>query len=401
MTKVPENFCILPFLSIEVATRGNMRVCCLNTEQIQHQGRQLNINQDSLMDGFHSTTMEGLRSDFLDNKRPNSCKTCWDVESSGGDSKRLQSNTQFKWFVQKANHYEPNLHFLDLKMGNICNLKCRICNTFCSSKWASDSLALDSSNFNKSQVNRVNTEARWPRTSIRFWNDLQKVVDSTHVIYFAGGEPMLIKEHFDLLRYCIETKNASRISLRYNTNGTQLPQDAIENIWPKFRKVELGFSIDGTEDEFEYQRDGANWQEVNKNIENTHTARNSLPSLRTQLCTTVSILHVTTLIDTLKWGESRGFNTIVINLLHNPDYFCIRNLSHTAKIRVAELLESRLDEIANGYLQKQVRNVISFMMLPGQDLTVKCLDRLEKIDLIRLQDWRIALPKLRELLNDA
>lgn len=399
MSKVPDNFCILPFLSLEVGTLGEARACCHNANIIRKNDKTLNINEDSIIDAFYSDTMADLRREFLENKRPDSCKICWEVEAANGDSKRIRSNEKFKWFVQKADHNDPALRFLDLKMGNICNLKCRICSVKSSSKWTSDSLEKDSSLENKKYVSRIGRLSHWPRRSERFWKDIQTVVDSLLVMYFAGGEPMLINEHFDLLRHCIETDNAKRISLKYNTNGTRVPIEAIEEIWPKFKKVHLGFSIDGTDMEFEYQRDGAKWQEINDNIDRIHAARTNLPSLETQLCTTVSALHIATIIDTIKWGEMKGFNTIVINLLHQPEYFCVRNLSSSSKIKVKDLLESRIGELENPDLRRQVQNVISYMMQEGQDLSRECIEELEKIDRIRNQDWRAALLELAEILD--
>jgi hypothetical protein len=120
------NFCILPFISIESSTTGRPMACCNNVEIIKNNGRQLNFKKDSLEDAFYSDTMNSLRKDFLENKRPDSCSACWDIENAGGKSKRLINNEKFKWFVAKADHFNPKFKYLHLKLGNICNLKCII-----------------------------------------------------------------------------------------------------------------------------------------------------------------------------------------------------------------------------------------------------------------------------------
>lgn len=401
MNKVPKNFCILPFISIEAHPVGRPRPCCYNNDVIMNKGRKINFKDDTLEEAFYSDTMNILRQSFLDNKKPEGCRICWDVESTGGKSKRLINNEKFKYFLNKSDHTDPKLKFIDLKLGNICNLKCRICNKISSSKWIADDLKIDPSDENKQLIADIYEYGPWPRLAKHFWKDVDKIINDIYTLYFAGGEPFLIEEHFNFLRQCVESGNAKKIDILYNTNGTQFPQDAIDNIWPHFRRVEIGFSIDGTEQKFEYQRDGAVWKKVKENVQKFHAVRDKNSWLKTQLCTTVSVLNILNLIDNLKWAQEANFDTIILNILHGPEHFCIKNLSKIKKDYIKDKIEKRIDEIHDYELKNQIQSMINYMMQDGTDLSKNCIANLEKIDKIRDQDWKTSLPDLLEILNDS
>lgn len=400
MKKVPENFCILPFIGIESTTLGKARVCCNNSDDLYHNREQLNFKKNSILEAFNSDSMNELRKKFLQNERPDGCKLCWDVEDAKGKSKRHLANEKFKVFVQKSDHSNPKLRFVDLKLGNICNLKCRICGFLNSSKWAGDELEIIHDQNKKDIIKKYNKMAQWPREAENFWTDIEVLVNDVYTLSFAGGEPLLIQEHFDFLNYCIVTNNSDRISIHYNTNGTQFPQHAIDNIWPRFKKVELAFSIDGLGPEFEYQREGANWEVVEKNIKKFNEISENTSWLTTQICTTVNNQNIMSIIELLQWAETINLEKVWINLLHHPKYFSIKHLPIESKINVKSYIESNLYKIKSVDLKNQLSSVVEFMMKDAEDLSEQMINELTKIDSIRKQNWRTALPKLAGLIDD-
>ena len=129
------NFCVLPFVSIEADPMGKCKVCCLSYETIT----DIDLKQHTLTEAFNSPYMKNLRESFLNGEKPSNCNRCWAEEESGRTSKRMNSLTRLKDIIEDISftHSDDNkLMFLDLKLGNICNLKCRICGSFSSSKWA-------------------------------------------------------------------------------------------------------------------------------------------------------------------------------------------------------------------------------------------------------------------------
>ena len=134
---MPSSLCILPWMSLEATPTGNFRPCCLAEDLIvDKQGNPYDIAKGgTLKEAFESRYMQNLREQFTNGEKPLTCKKCWALESSGGESKRLISNKKFG-----TNTDQTKLSFLDLKLGNICNLKCRICGTWSSSKWAQEEI---------------------------------------------------------------------------------------------------------------------------------------------------------------------------------------------------------------------------------------------------------------------
>ena len=393
------NFCILPFMSIETSPLGNTRACCLYNDEITDNGSKIALKDSTITEAFNSSDMSELRQKFLRNERPDGCSKCWSVEDAGGVSKRIISNQKYvKEYNDAALYENPKLKFIDLKLGNICNLKCRICGVYSSSKWINDQLKISVND--KDKYIEMNRAGQWPREAETFWEDLKGLANEITSLEITGGEPFLIQEHFDFLRHCVDTGNAHRIDIHYNTNGTQFPQDAIENIWPHFRKVEVAFSIDGLDEEFEFQRYGANWQEVSENIRKFHAVRDNANWLTTQLCMTVSVLNIMSSVDVLEWAETQNFNFLWVNILHDPIHFCVQSLAPDAKIKVKTTLEQQIARLKTQDAVNQLTSLIDFMMTANKERTEQIKKSLTLIDSIRNQDYKQSLPKLARLIDE-
>ena len=141
-----EHWCPLPWVAVETTPNGESRVCCLsNTLITKDDGTPYNMMTDTLSDAFKSNYMKNLRQQFIDGKKPSTCQKCWSVEQAGGKSKRIlaRDSLEHRGVFDKIEYHKTDpkdIQFLDLKLGNICNLKCRICGSWSSSKWASESI---------------------------------------------------------------------------------------------------------------------------------------------------------------------------------------------------------------------------------------------------------------------
>ena len=103
-------------------------------------------------------------------------------------------------------------------------------------------------------------EGGWPKREVKFFTDIQPVLQHVEFFEFTGGEPFMIQNHFKILEHCVEKGYAKNQHIHYNTNGTQLPPKKIFDLWSKFKRVEIAFSIDDIGKQFEYQRYGADWK---------------------------------------------------------------------------------------------------------------------------------------------
>ena len=254
--KLPhEKFCVLPWVSIEASPIGTVRPCCLaDDELLDNAGEKFNLQTASFAAIQNSRSMRDLRKQFLDGKQPQTCRKCWNEERSGRTSKRMHTLDRLKHMLPEQDwtiDAKP-LMFLDLKLGNICNLKCRICGSWSSSQFATEELndlhpLADKKSTHAYQMLRAGA---WPRENQKFWEEIDTVVDQIRYIEFTGGEPFMIQEHFAMLQGIVDKGIAHQVEIHYNTNGTQYPEQAIE-IWKHFKTVEIAFSIDDVGARFE------------------------------------------------------------------------------------------------------------------------------------------------------
>ena len=350
-------------MHIETTPLGEFRPCCLAEESIP----DLNITKgDTLQNAFESEYMNDLRQEFIDGKQPATCAKCWALESAGGTSKRMISNQKFGVDTNKK-----QLKFLDLKLGNICNLKCRICGAWSSSKWAQEEIELG----NKTARDWLD-QGQWPRKQHDLWNEIVELLPDVEYFEFTGGEPFLIKEHFDILEKSVALGTSKNQQIHYNTNGTTFPQHAVENIWPYFKEVEIAFSIDDVGERFEYQRYGAVWQQVNDNIQKFNELKTKYSNIKTQVCCTINIQNIYNLEQVAQWIDKQNFDYVFYNYLHEAKEWNVQYLP----VKYKQIIKSKLITAqVHGKHEKEIGQAVDFMMDKHLDTEQIHLHRQQKI----------------------
>ena len=307
----------MPWTHLEVDVNGGASPCCLYKGNIP----DVKVYRQSLSSIQKHQYMDKLRNQFRNGERPLGCQSCWQEEDAGKTSKRQNSLHKMKQSLQQwTPDSEPTLKFIDFKLGNVCNLKCRICGSWSSSKWAQEEL-----DYGENPVALKNLrEGGWPKKNPQFFEDLKE--DLKHVEYFefTGGEPFMIKDHFKILMHCVEKGYAKNIDIHYNTNGTQLPPQEIFDLWSYFKHVEVAFSIDDVGEPFEYQRHPAKWREVSSNLVKFKEMKTN--NMDFQVCSTMSIFNVFNWAKIALWVAQFQPKFFYINTLFDPDYFNIQTL---------------------------------------------------------------------------
>ena len=340
-----DKFCVLPWVSLEASPVGTVRPCCLaDDELMDNSGRKFELSTANFQDIQNSDSMRSLRQQFLDGKQPQTCRKCWSEERAGRTSKRMHTLDRLKnmgisddWTADA----KP-LMFLDLKLGNICNLKCRICGSWSSSQFATEEIAqLPRDEQKKSHAYTMLRAGAWPRENTQFWNQIESILNDIRYIEFTGGEPFMIEEHFSMLQGIVDRGIAHNVEIHYNTNGTQYPEQA-EAIWKHFRTVEIAFSIDDVGDRFEYQRSNAVWADVCANLDRFRDLKEIHTNIELQVCTTVNIFNVRYLKDIAQWLEHNreSFTFVYWNMMHDAWYFSIACLPDNAKKAISDYLNS-------------------------------------------------------------
>jgi molybdenum cofactor biosynthesis enzyme MoaA len=172
------------------------------------------------------------------------------------------------------------------------------------------------------------------------WEQLQPHLDYVEQIYFAGGEPLIMEEHYLILEE-LERRGRFDVRLIYNTNFTdvKLKDRSVFDYWKKFKQVKISFSIDDINERFELQRNGASWEEVNQNIDKFNSHKSDI--FKTDVFTTVSILNVFYLPELIQWANTQNFSyQISLNFLNQPEELSIRNLPDEIKHEVKKKLDN-------------------------------------------------------------
>ena len=274
-----ETFCILPWIHVATRPNGDARLCCgSNASQAtkgildaglvkKENGEPANFGKETLQSAWNNEYMKSVRRTMMSGNIPASCSKCFEGESNGIVSKRIWET--YYWHNENINLQQiisdtstdgtvpPVIRYLDLRLGHTCNLKCVMCTPHDSSRWTQDHPQLVA----KTTSPLVLSQIRWDKDIFNnywhenpaLWEEIFEQIPNIRQLYFAGGEPLMIKEHKKFLEEIVARGYASNITVRYNSNGV-LIDDNIIDIWSKFREVRFAFSIDALAERNHYIR---------------------------------------------------------------------------------------------------------------------------------------------------
>lgn len=322
--QLPNHFCILPWAGIETRTDSRACVCCVMQEPIEG----IDLRTHTISDAWNSSHLAEIRQSFLTGKARETCSNCWHEEASGIISRRQQELYRYKDSIDAllSSHDYPT--YIDLKLGNICNSKCRICTSFASSKWAKEQIDQGSDTAHDHLV-----RGRWPRENTKFWHDLEQNIENITSIDMFGGEPLMIHEHKKVLERCVQKNVAKNINLSYNTNGT-IYDEQLAELWKEFKDVQLLFSIDGIGERFNYLRYPGQWNEVEANI---HRYKKHC---KIGLFCTISAFNIWYIPEVCDWADAVFPDVdLHFNKVFEPKHYSTKCLPITVKQQVREHLQ--------------------------------------------------------------
>jgi len=392
-------FCVLPWVSLEASPIGTVRPCCLADDEIvDDSGEKFSLLTANFEDIQNSQHMQSLRKQFLAGEQPQTCRKCWMEERSGRTSKRMHTLDRMKHMGISSEWTEDAkpLMFLDLKLGNICNLKCRICGSWSSSQFATEEIQWTAKEDQKSTyAYQMLRAGAWPRENQSFWEQIDSCLNDIRYIEFTGGEPFMIEQHFQMLQGIVDRGIAHQVEIHYNTNGTQYPEQA-EAIWKHFKTVEIAFSLDDVGERFEYQRSNAVWSEVCENLDRFRDLKEIYPNIELQVCTTVNVFNVRYLGDIARWLENNkeSFTFVYWNMMHDAWYFSIACLPDGAKQAITEYLDS-----VTTIYRDEFDRIRDFMNSGASTDGFMTRMKIADLDRKRNQDLRTVAPEFAKLID--
>ena len=368
MNKNESTFCVLPFTSITTSPNNHWRQCCVSPPLIEQEGRYFSIFEYSIEDMWNHEFYKNLRMDLITGVKNPACDKCWKNESVGAFSYRKKANNNNNSIDKKilTQVHENNGHldlypkYIVLKIGNLCNLKCIMCNQVSSDKIEDEVVFWKSK---KEQVPQwldyidqfdVPEEIRDVRslslktTPEKVIAQLEPALSQCYELELVGGEAFVNPFTNDLLKYCIETGIAKNISIQTISNLSLINKKQVE-LMKQFKSVELTVSFDHIdEDCFYFIRYPASYNTFRKNFDNL--INDNIINLK--ISTTFSIFNIFDIdkifdeFEAIRQTISKPL-TINFNLVSEPNYFDIKYLETTQKDQLADKIFAYIEKNKN------------------------------------------------------
>ena len=337
-------FCIAPWVHMHVEPDGDVQLCCASNLKHEFQDSLGNLNTHSPEEIWNNDQYKMIRRSMIEGTPlPRYCNHCYLREAGNiNQSERQRFNKEFKDafdLIDLTNSdgslEKIDLHYIDIRFNNLCNLKCRMCGPDWSTSWAAE-LGIEQ-----------------PLLYNDTWNKLLPHLGELKKVYFAGGEPLMTPEHYDFLERLVDIN--TNIELLYTSNFSRLnlKDRHVLDYWPKFKKVSAIASIDHYEEYAAYVRSGSDYSTIIKNFKEIKTA--GFENVQPAITSVYSIFNATKLGDfVIKLFEDEvidSMNQIVFNMLVNPEY------------QMATIIPESALEVAFANTQKG----IDFLISRGED----------------------------------
>jgi len=337
LLKKSRTFCMYPWIHVHAYPTGEAYPCCHAEMGVGQVG---NCREKTLEQIWQDRPLQQLRDDMLNERFNAACQRCYEQEESGFFSGRRSANKHHGHHIKKLDANPFELTYWDIRFSNLCNLRCRSCGHIFSSQWYQDQAKLAGPAW-KSRNTVLNYAGR---TETDMWEQLEPHLEFVEQIYFAGGEPLLMEEHYRILDE-LDRRGLYHVRLIYNTNftHTDLKGRSVFEYWRKFDSVAVGASLDAAGARGEYIRKGTVWSTVEHN---RREMMRICPNVDFYISPTLSILNALHLPDFHRDWTEQGLiraQDLNVNILQDPAHYRI-DLAHSVyKKKIQEKFEQHLE----------------------------------------------------------
>lgn len=433
---VDKVICPIPWNHISVQQNGDYRICCQQIHKpfgkLTNDGTVANVKNTTIDDVRNFKEIKDLRSNMLNGIRDPSCVLCYHEEDVGIESKRNKMLSVYSDDLVSATPMDGTidtsifpLKYIDIRFGNLCNLKCRYCGPTDSSMWYEDyakiqeegqPVTMEFYGSQKYEIKKINNvwdvdslDFKWYERDA-FWHQIEHMIPHIDRYYFTGGEPTINKTHFELLQMIIDAGNAASVTLEYNTNMFAIP-DKLYDQWKHFKLIEIGCSIDGLGDMANYLRPPSTWKQLERNLDKL--GNHELNNIRASLSTTVSVFNVLHFIELTTWLADKNYKNIVLvpafHILMKPECMSIQVLPPNVKQHIVKKYAEfyHKADIRYGWgrrLGKELKttygSILSFMNEQDQSHLLPVLHRhIINMDELRNQNLSDIIPWLHDIVK--
>lgn len=393
-----KTFCMMPWVHMHMWPAGYTYPCCMADPDLPIG----NTQNQSLQDIWNGPEMRELRMNMLQDKKSDICRRCYELEDSGVWTLRKSANENFKNHKVKVEETSDdgsagnvNLAYMDIRFSNLCNLKCRSCGPQFSSSWFEDHKQLYGK-LNHEKILKVRDDM------LNFMDELEPLLDSVERVYWAGGEPLIVEEHYRILDKWIEMGKHD-VVMDYTTNFTQMrfKKKSIFEYWNAFDDVRVAASLDANHARGEYLRKNMDWAQV---VQNRRDMIEQCPHVYFEITPTVSAYNVLNLPDFHKEWIEEGLlqpRAVRINILLDPSYMRLQILKPHMKDAVRKRYDEHIDylkqfddvdSVINDY-----KNVLNFLDNDRTDEIEMFKFKTNRIDRLRDENVFNVFPELEDL----
>jgi radical SAM protein with 4Fe4S-binding SPASM domain len=396
LLKESKTFCIYPWIHVHAYPTGEAYPCCHAEMGIGEIG---NCRKNTLEEIWQGQPLQQLRDDML-NERPNStCQRCYEQEESGFFSGRRSANKHHGHHIKKLEDNPFELTYWDIRFSNLCNLRCRSCGHIFSSQWYQDQAKLAGGDW-KDRNTVLNYAGR---TETDMWTQLEPHLDYVEQIYFAGGEPLLMEEHYCILDELVRRERFD-VRLIYNTNftHTDLKGKSVFEYWRKFDSVAVGASLDAEGARAEYIRKGTTWDIV---VANRREMIRVCPEVDFYISPTLSIMNAWHLPEFHRNWVEQGLiraQDLNVNILQDPAHYRIDIATTECKAELERRFRQHItwlrDQDPLHRATQGFESAIAFMnATDNTHLISQFWSKTQQLDAIRNESCLNILPELKAL----
>ena len=405
-----KTFCILPWIHMHVFPDGRAYPCCLS-DMWNPVG---SVRENSMAEIWNDVPMKTMRQNMMEDKPCKECTKCYEQEDNGFVSMRNCSSRDFGQHVTLVDNTEPDgtlpdfkLRYYDVRFSNLCNFRCRSCGPLFSSNWYNDHVKLY--NRKPDVLGREMARIEYAgQHKYDMWEQMEQHIPFLEQVYFAGGEPLIMEEHYMILKELVK-REMFHVRLTYNTNFSEIfykDQDVME-LWKLFDMVSIGASLDASHARGEYIRKGQDWAQT---VLNRERMLRICPKVDFYVSSTVSIYNAGHIPEFHREWVDRGLIRPMdwnINVLQGPNFERASILPRLYKDQIIEKLEShiawlepldKLNRAVQGY-----RALVTF--INQEEYSPAALARFFKmndpLDQIRNEHFETVFPEYADLRNYA
>ena len=386
---------MFPWIHMMFTPNSEMYPCCLLGDMNPFVS---NVKEQSFLELTNSKKMKELRLKMLADEPSKYCETCYKSEKYSANSFRTSSfeyESEFENIVSSTNSDGSldnfKMLYVDVRLSNKCNFKCRMCGSLFSSSWAEENgNEFPIISANKSIVNKIIEQ-----------------IPNIKVVYFAGGEPLLMNEHFILLEKIIESGRSVDIKLRYNSNMSTIKykKKNIIDLWNQYKEVQFYASIDHYGSRAEYIRHGTKWQVVCKNIKQLQ----KLSNINIDYNVTVTNFSFLTLINFIHYMINERLFTKTTNITftacQNPEHFspCVLPMSFKNKVKDKFYTEASIWKKEGYYFANNLYSLLdlAYSVDLWKKQKINFLNQVDSRDAIRNENLYNVFPELYGIENQS